>query len=64
MDQDIVYYPDFPCHLAKLRPGSAPKEGCNCDVCRALTRTRVADNKWVPVVKSREPFIGILEREK
>ena len=36
----------------------APKEGCICDVCKWLRR----DEEWVPVVVSREPFVGVLKR--
>jgi hypothetical protein len=28
------YYPDFACHMAPLRPASAPLDDCECRVCK------------------------------
>jgi hypothetical protein len=29
-----VFYPDMACHLAPLRPATAPLDGCECRVCQ------------------------------
>jgi hypothetical protein len=52
------FYPAFPCWKAPLREESAPKPGCACDVCRRLRQNA----PWVPVVESREPYVGRLVR--
>lgn len=42
MSREPVYYPDTPCHMARLRPGQAPEDGCDCAVCRwARARTEI-----------------------
>lgn len=63
MEPDEIFYPDLLCHRASLRPGSAPRIGCFCAVCKFFTTTQATEG-WVPVVKRRDPFIGVLERVK
>ncbi len=41
MPESVPYYPTMPCHLAPLRAGFAPKDGCECRVC-LWARGRVA----------------------
>lgn len=33
-DRTPVKYPEMPCHLARLKPGKAPIDGCDCRVCK------------------------------
>lgn len=62
-DDPIPFYPDLRCHRAPLRPGHAPKDGCDCRICQwALDRAlnEVALNDATGPIRPGTPEWGAL----